>query len=272
MEIRRRTLLRAGAFAVVPGLGSRRRRTTVFVAGDSTAATYAVADHPRAGWGQALHAFLHDDVRVVNEALSGASSKSFYDLGRLDRILAAIRPGDTLLISFGHNDEKITDPARGTDPWTTFQDHLRLYLDGARAARATPILVTPVERRRFTSAGTPYLSHGEYPAAMTALAAETGTPLIDLTALSFALWSALGPEATKDHLLWLEPGESPNYPDGVQDNTHFQAHGAIEVARLVVANGRAIPGRDRHALRDADIPGDVLTWPPTRPAESIEGV
>ncbi|GAA1637586.1 rhamnogalacturonan acetylesterase [Actinoplanes couchii] len=274
-------MLRAGALAAVPalamgeqtpGLAASRRRPTVFVAGDSTAATYATADHPRAGWGQALPVFLHDGVRVVNEALSGASSKSFYDLGRLDRIRAAIRPGDTLLISFGHNDEKITDPARGTDPWTTFQEHLRLYLDGARAARATPILVTPVERRRFTADGTPYLSHGDYPAAMTALATETGTELIDLTRLSFDLWSRLGPEATKDHLLWLEPGESVNYPDGVQDNTHFQAHGAIEVARLVVANSRGIPGRDRRALCDTDIPDDVLTWPPTRPAEGIEGV
>lgn len=268
MEIRRRTLLRAGALAAVPGLGGHRRKPTVFVAGDSTAATYATADHPRAGWGQALHVFLHDDVRVVNEALSGASSKSFYDLGRLERILTAIRPGDTLLISFGHNDEKITDPVRGTDPWTTFQQYLRLYLDGARAARANPILVTPVERRRFTTDGTPYLSHGEYPAAMIALAAQTRTPLIDLTRLSFDLWSALGPEATKDHLLWLEPGESVNYPDGVQDNTHFQAHGAIEVARLVVAAGRDIPGRDRRALRRTGIPDEILTWPPARPAEN----
>jgi lysophospholipase L1-like esterase len=38
--------------------------------------------------------------------MSGASSKSFVDRGRLDLIRAAIRPGDTLLISFGHNDEK----------------------------------------------------------------------------------------------------------------------------------------------------------------------
>ncbi len=175
MGIRRRTLLQAGAFAAVPGLGGRRH-PTVFVAGDSTAATYAIADHPRAGWGQALHVFLHDHVRVVNEALSGASSKSFYDLGRLDRILAAIRPGDTLLIRS-----------------------------------------------------------------------------------SYDRWGTLGPETTKDYFLWV---------NGLEDNTHFQAHGAIEVARLVVAEGRAIPGRDRRALRRPGFPDEVLTWPPTRPAES----
>jgi lysophospholipase L1-like esterase len=277
MVLDRRTLLRVAlGGAVAGGLGvagpaaadPRAPRRTIYVAGDSTAATYAVADVPRAGWGQALPVFLDARTAVVNEALSGASSKSFADLGRLDRILAAIRPGDVLLVSFGHNDAKVADPARYTEPWTTFQDYLRRYLDGARTRRARPVLVTPVERRRFAADGVPYLSHGEYPAAMRALAADTGTPLIDLTALSFALWGALGVEATKDHFLWLDAGESPNYPDGVADNTHFQAHGAIEVARLVVEAGRMLPGRDCRALREPSIPDDVLTWPATRPAES----
>jgi lysophospholipase L1-like esterase len=259
----------ASAYGMSPAnAAGRGRRRTIFVAGDSTAATYATADVPRAGWGQALPVFLRPEIAVRNGALSGASSKSFVDLGRLDLILAEIGPGDVLLVSFGHNDEKSEDPARYTEPWTTFQDYLRLYLDGARARRARPILVTPVERRRFRADGTPYLSHGEYPDSMRALAETTGTPLIDLTALSFALWSTLGPEPTKDYFLWLDPGESPNYPDGVSDNTHFQAHGAIEVARLVADAGCDIPGRDQHALHDPSIPDSALTWPPTRPAES----
>ncbi|WP_212998690.1 rhamnogalacturonan acetylesterase [Winogradskya consettensis] len=274
MGIGRRTLLGAalgGAVSAAWGSGEASaagRHRTVFVAGDSTAATYATADVPRAGWGQALPAFLRPGIAVSNAALSGASSKSFADLGRLDLILAAIRPGDTLLVSFGHNDEKAEDPARYTEPWTTFQDYLRRYLDGARARHAHPVLVTPVERRRFTADGVPYLSHGEYPDAMRDLAARTRTPLVDLTALSFDLWSKLGPEPTKDYFLWLDPGESVNYPAGVADNTHFQAHGAIEVARLVAAHARTLPGRDHAAIHDTHIPDDVLVWPPTRPAES----
>ncbi|MFF5288291.1 rhamnogalacturonan acetylesterase [Paractinoplanes globisporus] len=279
MALDRRMLLRAAVGGAVAGAygmgwssathaGGRPPRRTIFVAGDSTAATYATADVPRAGWGQALPVFLRPEIAVVNAALSGASSKSFADLGRLDLILAAIRAGDLLLVSFGHNDEKTDDPARGTTPYGTFQEYLRLYLDGARARRAHPVLVTPVERRRFTADGVPYLSHGEYPDAMRALAESTRTPLIDLTALSFALWGSLGPDATKDYFLWLDAGESPNYPDGVADNTHFQAHGAIEVARLVAQHGCTIPGRDFVALHNPAIPDDSLTWPPTRPAES----
>jgi lysophospholipase L1-like esterase len=269
MTLDRRTLLRAAAGgAIIGGLRPASRKRTVFVAGDSTAATYATSDIPQAGWGQALPVFLRPEIAVVNEAWSGASSKSFADLGHLDRILTAIRPGDTLLISFGHNDEKSEDPTRYTEPWTTFPDYLRRYLDGARAKRAHPVLVTPVERRRFTADGTAYLSHGDYPASMRALAADTHTPLIDLTALSFARWSRLGPEATKGYFLWLDPGVWPNFPDGDQDNTHFQPHGAIELARLVVRHGRTIPGPDERALRDPSIPDDVLVWPPTRPAGS----
>ncbi|WP_433382199.1 rhamnogalacturonan acetylesterase [Actinoplanes sp. CA-142083] len=275
----RRVVLRAAVGGAVAGAygmgfsstaeaGGKPPHRTIFVAGDSTAATYATADVPRAGWGQALPVFLRPGIGVVNGALSGASSKSFADLGRLTLILDAIRPGDVLLISFGHNDEKAEDPARYTEPWSTFQDYLRLYIDGARRRHAEPVLVTPVERRRFTADGYVYLSHGDYPDSMRALAATTRTPLIDLTALSFALWAKRGPEGTKDYFLHLAAGESPNYPDGVVDNTHFQAHGAIEVARLVALNGSTIPGRDFEALGETSIPDDSLVWPATRPAES----
>src|SRR5690348_13819247 len=165
---------------------------TVFVAGDSTAAVWPASTKPKAGWGQALAPFL--DLRraqVDDEALSGASSKSFIEVGLLDKILAAIGPGDYLLISFGHNDEKTDD--RHTDPYTTYQQYLTRYIDGARAHGAHPVLVTPVERRRFDASGHAVASHGDYPAAMRALGAATEVPVVDLTTLSMRLWDQLGP-------------------------------------------------------------------------------
>jgi len=279
MVLDRRTLLRAAvggaAGGLVGGAGPARARQrnvtphggsgrTIYVVGDSTAASYAVGEIPRAGWGQALPLFLHPETVVANEAVSASSSKSFADAGRLDRILAVIRPDDVLLISFGHGDAS-QDPTRHTDPWTTYQEQLCRYVTGARAVRALPVLVTPVERRRFTADGVAYLSHGEYPDAMRALAAVTCTPLIDLTALSFTLWSRLGPEATKDYFLWLDAGGSPRFPSGISDDTHLQAHGAIEVARLVVSAGRGLPGRNCRALRQRCLSDDLLTWLPTRP-------
>lgn len=256
------TMASTAALVALARPAEAAQRTTVFVAGDSTAATYATADTPRAGWGQALGLFQHHKITIANHALSGASSKSFADLGRLDAILTTIKPHDRLLISFGHNDSKTADPARYTEPYGSYQDYLRRYINGARAKGAQPILVTPVERRRFTEDGHAKTSHGAYPEAMRQLGAAEDVQVIDLTTLSMARWEQLGPEGTKQEFLWLSAGEHPNYPAGVQDNTHFHARGAISLARLIATE---LPG----AIRlDRPFTPSALTWPPTRPAES----
>ncbi|WNB85638.1 rhamnogalacturonan acetylesterase [Cellulomonas sp. ATA003] len=246
--------------------GPADRDVTVYVAGDSTAATYAWHEAPRAGWGQALGEFLRDEVDVVNLAWSGASSRSFAEAGLLNRILDRIQPGDVLLISFGHNDSKTDD--RGTDPYTTYQSTLLRYVDGARARGAQPVLVTPVERRRFTDTGAVRTSHGEYPEAMRQLAQREDVPLVDLTALSLERWAELGPNGTTGEFLHLAPGERPNYPDGVADNTHFGARGAIELARLVVGDlkdQRVLRPWQARGLR-AKVADSDLEWPAERPA------
>jgi lysophospholipase L1-like esterase len=255
----------AGVAALVGRAGLADAATTVhvYVAGDSTASVYTTSEAPRAGWGQALPVFMTSAVGVVDMAKSGRSSKSYVDEGWLAQLLAKITSGDTLLISFGHNDEK-TDAARHTDPETTYKQYLSKYIDGARAKGAKPVLVTPVERRRFDSSGNAVPSHGAYPAAMRELAAAKGTPLVDLSASSMALWNTLGPTGTKTCFLYLNAGESPNYPDGVQDDTHFKAHGAIEVARLVATpmhNQGILPAADFHRLTTTSLPDTLIVWP-----------
>ena len=141
MSLTRRqvTVAALGAVPLATGVtgtahASPRRTRTLYIAGDSTAAQKYADAAPETGWGMALPFFLHKDLPVANHAVNGRSSKSFVDEGRLDAVLGVIRPGDFLLIQFGHNDEKTADPARYTEPWTTYQDHLRLYIDGARIA------------------------------------------------------------------------------------------------------------------------------------------
>ncbi|MET7736713.1 rhamnogalacturonan acetylesterase [Streptomyces sp. NPDC005402] len=272
----RRFVLRAAAtgaaailaIALPGGAAARASAATpvhVYVAGDSTASTYVSSLAPRAGWGQALPVFLTADASVVNMAKSGASSKSFIDLGLLDRILAVIKRGDYLLISFGHNDEKIDDPSRYTEPSTTYKQYLSRYIDKSRAKGAIPVLVTSVERRHFDGAGRIWPSHAAYPAAMRELAAAKGVSLVDLTASSTALWNRVGVEGTKKYFMILKAGQYPNYPDGSQDNTHFQAFGAIEVTRLVATalhNQGVLPSADFRRLTD-NIPTSSIVWPTT---------
>ncbi|MEU3446832.1 rhamnogalacturonan acetylesterase [Streptomyces thermolilacinus] len=251
----------AAAGQAAPG---HRPHPALYIAGDSTAAQKYAPAAPETGWGMALPFFLTPHLRVANHAMNGRSSKSFVDEGRLDPILAAIRPGDLLLVQFGHNDQKSEDPARYTEPWTTYREHLLRYVSGARARGARPVLLTPVERRRFDAAGRAVTSHGKYPAAMRALAAEHDVPLVDVQAASLAEWQRLGPEGSKAYFNWLAPGESPNYPDGRQDNTHFRPVGAVEVARMVarglLAGGLLRPGDVRRL--DDEVPAGRITWPP----------
>lgn len=213
---------------------TREKPITVYLAGDSTVSNYSSSLAPRAGWGQVLNQFFDDQVVVKNEAIPGRSSKSFIDEGRLDTILNEIDKGDYLIIQFGHNDEKIKDPNRYTEPYSTYKNYLKQYIDGARAKQAIPVLVTPVERRYFTVDGVLSRTHGDYPAAMKELGLEEHVPVIDLTAKSHALFQKLGPKSTKDVFLCLDAQENGNYPNGVQDNTHFQKTGAKMLAQLVI--------------------------------------
>lgn len=208
--------------------------STIFLAGDSTVTDQPSDGYPYAGWGQMLPLFVKADAVVANYALSGRSSLSFIGEGVLDTIWSKIKPHDYLLIQFGHNDQK-HDEARYTEPYSTYKETLKIYIDGARARGAYPILVTSVQRRFFQEDGTLRDTHGDYLTAMRELAAAEEVPLIDLAARSKALFEELGPEGTKRLFMWLAPGEFMNFPEGVEDNTHFQQQGGIDVAKLVLA-------------------------------------
>jgi hypothetical protein len=89
---------------------------------------------------------------------------------------------------------------------------------------------------------------------MRALAKEERVALLDIEALSLALWQRLGVEETKVYFNWT---------DTEQDNTHFNPPGAIAVARLVareLPRTRVLASRDVVRLHE-DIPTSWITWP-----------
>ena len=205
---------------------------TVFLAGDSTVTDQPESGYPYCGWGQLLPAQFKHDVAVDNHAQSGRSSRSFIHEGRLDAIMQRIKPDDFLFIQFGHNDEK-PDPERGTEPFTTYKQYLKKYIDAARETKARPVLITPVHRRYFAEDGTLTDTHGDYITAVRQLAAEEEVPLIDLAERSRLLFEQAGEEGTKDDFMWVLPGEYINFPTGMEDNTHFQERGARRLAEQV---------------------------------------
>lgn len=209
------------------------RRIHIFIAGDSTAATKQANRKPETGWGEKIEAFLTDEVEVCNFAVNGRSSKSFINEGRLQSILEAAAQGDCLFIQFGHNDEKEALELH-TDPYTTYQDTLAAYVKKARMQGVAPVLLTPICRRCFSENGKLRDTHGEYPLAMRKLAIRLHVPLIDMTGISKALLEKLGSENSRELFLWGKPGEFPNYPQGIQDDTHFNDNGARQFAKLIV--------------------------------------
>ncbi|UUZ48149.1 hypothetical protein LP420_35405 [Massilia sp. B-10] len=86
-----------------------------------------------------------------------------------------IHPGDYLLIQFGHNDD-YSDPKLHTDPYTTYKVYLAMYVDQARQYGAVPVLVTPMGRRRYDSAGRFLNDFADRSNAMRQLAQEKAWP------------------------------------------------------------------------------------------------
>ena len=202
---------------------------TIYICGDSTAASYPPEQAPRAGWGQLLGGFL-PGIRVENRAMAGRSTKSFLAEGRLQRIETEMQAGDLLLVQFTHNDS--SDLVwRHTDPWTSFRNHLEIFVDTARQNRAVPVLMTPLCIRSWRD-GELQESHGDYPAVIRQLAIQRNVSLIDLYAESTGLVRDMGEEGSKALYMHVEPGKYPAFPDGLEDNAHTRKAGAEAFARI----------------------------------------
>ena len=234
------------------------KTTTIFIIGDSTAAKKDLSTgSPERGWGMALQCYFDSAyIRVDNHAVNGRSSKSFIDEGRWDKVLSAMKPGDYVIIQFGHNDEK---PAveRHTDPGSTFDYNLAKFVRETRERGGIPILMNPVVRRNFAQKplkndddeklrnttfadGSKLVegdslidTHGLYKVAPRDVARRMNCHFIDANQITHDLEQSLGVEGSKKLHMWYKPGEEPSLPQGRQDNTHYNIYGAQVVAKLL---------------------------------------
>ncbi|WP_193597841.1 rhamnogalacturonan acetylesterase [Microbacterium sp. YJN-G] len=211
---------------------------TYHLAGDSTVAPMQSSESPMSGWGHALDAFV--DAPVRNHAFGGATSESFIESGTWDRLIAEVRAGDTVIIQFGHNDQKQPELLASRGGYT---DRLRRFATEVRERDGTAVLCTSAERRLFDGEQV-VPSHGDYPNAVRDLARELDAPLIDLTVFTSWLYEDLGGEASTALFSHFAPGEAAAWPDGLTDNTHFRFDGARRIAAFVARSLRAIERRD----------------------------
>jgi len=217
---------------------AQSRPVTIFLAGDSTMAAKQPDKRPETGWGEMLQKHFDErKVQIENHAQNGRSTKSFIAEGRWQALVDKVQKDDVVFVQFGHNDESKDKGERYTPP-DDYKKNLVRFVEEVRAKGGVPVLLTPVMRRRFDKDGKFYDTHGEYPDLVRAVAREHEVPMIDMHKLSEGVIVKFGVEGSKKLFLQLQPGENPNYPQGVEDNTHFSPLGAEEMANLAVAGIR----------------------------------
>ena len=205
--------------------------TTVFLCGNSTVVDQE--DEPWASWGQMITRWFTPRVAIANYAESGLSCTTFLSQLRLDKILTQLKPGDYVIVEFGHNDEK--EKKAGDGAWYSYSRNLKIFADRVREAGGNIIFCTPTARRFFNDDHkTIKNTHGDYPEAMKTVARRENVPVIDLTAMSTAFYEALGEEGSKRSLVHYPANTFPGQDKPLADNTHFNPYGASEIAKMVV--------------------------------------
>ncbi|MHA6249327.1 rhamnogalacturonan acetylesterase [Pontibacter sp. CAU 1760] len=250
---------------------SKKRPVTIFLIGDSTVADYTgdyddkdykSTRYPVAGWGQVFLAFMSSDslsqirnivksdsVVVADKARGGRSTRTFFEEGRWTEVYNALRKGDIVMMQFGHNDAAENKPERYTNV-AAYKEYLRLYVKQTREKGALPVLLTPVNRNYPWKDGKLSNVHGEYPQAVKDVAKELHVPIIDLTQRSIDAFTAKGQEhVTNNYFMNLPAGKYEAYPEGQQDNTHFQPEGAKAVAQLVFDGMKSLKPAEVSAKR-----------------------
>lgn len=204
---------------------------TIFVIGNST-----VTDQVGNGtgtWAQMLSRWFQMPVVVANHAESGQTMKGFRFSRRWDKVVESIKPGDYVLMAFGHNDSKSSghdgmwpaDDKAGewiithSDANTDFKWMMATNAVEVKRRGGIPVILSPITRISRQTGETNEAAHGDYPKAAREAAEMADCAFIDLTAMSVEVMKGLGPEVTLS-----------SYTDA----THTTLYGGYLLSRCVV--------------------------------------
>jgi lysophospholipase L1-like esterase len=216
---------------------------TVFVIGDSTASNNG---NGLAGWGDPFRSYFDGTkINVINLARAGRSSRTFQMEGLWERVVNDLKPGDFVLIQFGHNDAGPLDTgrARGSLPGLgdetkevtlpngnkevvhSYGWYMRKFIADTKAKSATPMVLSLTVRNIWTD-GKVERGSGQFGKWAAQIAQSEGVPFLDVTRIIADQYEKMGQEKTKEFF----PG----------DHTHTNAAGAESNAASVVAGLKAL--------------------------------
>jgi lysophospholipase L1-like esterase len=206
----------------------------IILLGDSTIANYDIGRYPQVGWGQIFPRYIKKEVEVLNFGKGGASSRNFYEEGNFSKAMMYLNKHDYVIIQFGHNDQK-SEPERQTDPFTSYQDYLKMMIKEIRRLGGIPILLTSITRRNFNEFGELEKSiHKEFPKAMLDLSVKEKIETLDIYEKTWTSISNLGVNNSRKLFMNLKKDLYPNYPLGLNDNTHLTYEGGIWATEIIV--------------------------------------
>ncbi len=168
------------------------------------------------GWGEPLAQYLDPTrIKLMNRALGGRSSRTYYTGGQWEQVLAALKSGDVLMMQFGHNDGSAPDEptrARGSLPGIgdetreidnpitkkhevvhTFGWYMDQFVTGTKAKGATPVVCSPIPRKIWKD-GKVVRSKDTYAGWAAEVASRQEVPFLDLNELIAKRYEELGPE------------------------------------------------------------------------------
>jgi lysophospholipase L1-like esterase len=237
-----------------------RTLPSLFLVGDSTVRNGRGDGQEKGGqwgWGDYLAPFFNTDkLNVVNRAVGGTGVQT-YMVTHWANTLALMKPGDFVMIQFGHNDNPPRGPAPGTGEDTVEREsprtkekqtlhswgwYLRSYIADARAKGVTPLVCSLIPRKTWGKDGRIARNKDTFAGWAQQVAAAEKVPFLDLNELIAARYDALG----HDEVMKLFPAVTPD------EHTHTNMAGAQFNAGVVVSALKALPDDPLAAyLRDA---------------------
>jgi lysophospholipase L1-like esterase len=214
---------------------------TLFITGDSTAATGTPQTR---GWAALLADYFDaSKVNLVNQGVGGARLNTYQ--WTWDRVMAAIKPGDYVVIEFGHNsgplpgvgEETLQVNGFGgtTETLHTHGWYLRKFITDVREKKATPIVSTITVRKKWTDGKVERLKEqvpgqGGMSDWSRLVAAAEKTPLVDHTNIIADAYDKMG-ETEVAKLFTATPTEY----------LHTNTSGAIINAEAFIAGLKSLP-------------------------------
>ena len=220
----------------------------LYMAGDSIMTDYRSQEWPQYGWGQSLKSFMKNPDKLHNFARSGWSARRFRESGRWEKCIASkLKPGDWVIVSFGHNDmnkKRNKPPKNDYSTIDEYKEFLKGFAADVKSKGANIAFATSIAHSKGFSEKDGVMTVnggatglGPYVAAMREVAAEVKALLLDLNRYAEENLPKLGMEKAKALYMFVKPGEYANYPKGKNDAAHvrylgafFYAKGAVEMA------------------------------------------